>query len=458
MPLLCRCFLIILCAFILFSCSNKKQKKTTTNNTSSPVLDTANVMTSETSLLLAYSNSFTKNYTQTFTAAPLKVSVITGKKGLRVTVNPTVLEKEDGTTIDGNITIIMIELTSSEDLFKANAATISNGKLLVSGGSYFIGMECNGQKLKIKKGGCLKIEFPKLKNSEMELFYGNRDTTGLMNWIKAEQPLAFNTYKNYTTYNPPYPDTADFKPYYSEYHLYDSLGSKVIFNGKQITVKEMVDILQKRGIDKNIDTVYISWRSMQLRSCFGEDYKWENMAQKKYRIISCKELKAEKDSIAKENKIHRQHDMANKEYDKEWERMNEENSLTGQLQKYYAPSAVTKLGWINCDRFYDSPQNTEIPVELPITLNNSVIEYFIIYKSFNGLVSGKLCKDLSKQYVLSKLPEGQAVTLIAFAKNNNQLFHCKQDFVIQKNKTIKLNFKNITAEEMSKMFGKNVKT
>jgi hypothetical protein len=239
--------------------------------------------------------------------------------------------------------------------------------------------------------------------------------------------------------------------------LYDSLGSKVIFNSKQITVKEMVDMLQKRGIDKNIDTVYIKWRGMQLRGCFGGNYKWENLVQKKYRVISCKELEAEKDSLAKENKIERQHDIANKEYDKEWERINEENSLTGQLKKYYAPSAVTKLGWINCDRFYDNPQNTEIPLELPITFNNPVIEYFVIYKSFNGLISGKLYKNPSQQYILSKLPEGQAVTLIAFTKNNGQFFHCKEDFIIQKNKTVKLGFKNIAAEEMSKMFGKNVR-
>jgi hypothetical protein len=239
--------------------------------------------------------------------------------------------------------------------------------------------------------------------------------------------------------------------------LYDSLGSKVIFNSKQITVKEMVDMLQKRGIDKNIDTVYIKWRSMQLRGCFGGNYKWENLVQKKYRVISCKELEAEKDSLAKENKIERQHDIANKEYDKEWERINEENSLTGQLQKYYAPSAVTKLGWINCDRFYDNPQNTEIPLELPITFNNPVIEYFVIYKSFNGLISGKLYKNPSQQYILSKLPEGEAVTLIAFTKNNGQFFHCKEDFIIQKNKTVKLGFKSIAAEEISTIFGKNVR-
>jgi hypothetical protein len=446
----------VLCTFILFSCSNKKVKNTA-GSVTAVISDTVQVQPDEAIDLSEYSNAFANNITQTFTAAQHKISVLTAKKGLRVTVNPAALEKEDGTAVDGKINVSIIELTTSEDLFRSNAATVSNGRLLASGGSYFIGMECNGQKLKIKEGKILNLELPKLKNNEMELFYGNRNNEGSMNWLKAEEPLVFNTAQNFADYNPPYPDTAAWKPYYSKYHLYDSLNSKVIFNGKQITVKEMVGILQKKGIDKNIDSLYIDWRDTYYKGCFLGEHRYRTFSWKKYRIISCADLEAEKDSLAKERKIKNQHDIANKKYDEAWEKTNEENSFTGQLQKYYSPSSVIKLGWINCDRFYDNQQNTEVPLELPITFNAPLIEYFIIYKSFNGMMSGKLGKEKTQQYILSKLPEGESITLIAFTKNNGQLFHCKEEFVIQKNKPLKLNFKNISTEEMNKIFGKNVR-
>jgi hypothetical protein len=173
--------------------------------------------------------------------------------------------------------------------------------------------------------------------------------------------------------------------------------------------------------------------------------------------MSCKDIEAEHDSISEITKIVAARRAANQKYNDEWNNANEENSLTGQLQKYYSPSAVTQLGWINCDHYFRNPQNTNIECEIPITLNEPQIQYFVIYKSFNGLMNGTIEKGADSKYVLSKLPEGEDVMLIAFAKSHGQLFQCKQEFVIQKNKTVQLNFKSISAEEMTKMFGKNVR-
>jgi hypothetical protein len=118
---------------------------------------------------------------------------------------------------------------------------------------------------------------------------------------------------------------------------------------------------------------------------------------------------------------------------------------------------VTQLGWINCDHFYNSPQDSDVEFELPITLNDPVIRYFLIYRSFNGLINGELEKGKNSKYLLSKLPEDEPVTLIAFTKSNGQLFQCREEFVTQKDKTVQLNFKNISPEELTRMFGKNVR-
>jgi hypothetical protein len=446
--------------FLFISCNFSKPQKHTERADSTPIIqdENRNPMQDPDLNLTGYTRGFEQKVMEIFTASGSGISVITGNKGLKLTINPWMLEKEDGSAVDGKIAVSMIELTNSEDLFRCNAATLSNGRLLASGGSYFVSLECNGQKLRLKNGRSLKVEFPHLKNREMELFYGNRDTSGNMNWVSADQPLIFNLEGNYTAYNPPFPDTALKTPFKSKYQLYDSLNNSVIFAGKATTLDKMVESLQKKGIDKNIDTVYLNPADYGLNNYRFDGFRFRNMFWKKYRVMPCKEIEMVKEARAKEIEFNHKRDSANKKYNEEWNKMAEENTFTNQLQKYYEPAAITKLGWINCDRFYNDPQNSSVPLDLPITYNGSRIEYFLMYKSINGLTGGILKKDNNDQYILKNLPQGQEVTFMAFIKNEGRIMQCREDFVIKNSTSIKLNFKSITMEEMAKIFGKNVKT
>ncbi|WP_462220047.1 hypothetical protein, partial [Ferruginibacter sp.] len=167
---------------------------------------------------------------------------------------------------------------------------------------------------------------------------------------------------------------------------------------------------------------------------------------KQFILKTCRTL--QEDNQKKEMEKRKREDALEK-----WQPKN----LAGQIQKYYNPSAITNLGWINCDRFYQYSPPAEIEIDLPITFNKGTIQYFVIFKNFNGLINGKLEFSEGENISLKNLPAGESITLIAFTKNNGQLFHCKEEFVIQKNKPVKLYFKNIYAEEMNKIFGKNVR-
>jgi hypothetical protein len=131
-------------------------------------------------------------------------------------------------------------------------------------------------------------------------------------------------------------------------------------------------------------------------------------------------------------------------------------SLSGQIQKYYSTSAITTLGWINCDRFNNNPQQQDVPVELPYTFTKGSMQYFIIYKSFNGLMSGKLNFE-KPQTAIEKLPVGEPVTLIAFTKKDGEIWQCKKQFTIEKNTAVKLSFEKVEAEDIKKIFGNNVR-
>lgn len=181
----CSCATALL---FLFSCNNNKTGAVTDRQQRTPLLQNAEYMPEQAINVSEFQRGYEQLITQQFTVSAREKTVITAEKGLKVTVNPSALIKNDGSPVSKAIEVSIIELTNSEDLFKSNAATMSNGKLLVSGGSYYIGMESDGQKLSIRKGSSLKVEFPKLRNGDMELFYGNRET-GSMNWIPANTSL-----------------------------------------------------------------------------------------------------------------------------------------------------------------------------------------------------------------------------------------------------------------------------
>lgn len=442
-------FACVLTACLLFSCNSKKNKNSiaAAANSSLPG-DTVYVLPDNFFDISENNTRFDNSVTQKFTVPEGKVSIVTASKGLRVTINPAAFELEDGTPVEGKIDVRIIELTTSSDLFKSNAATVSNGRLLASGGSYFIGMENNGQKIRLKKEHNLPVDFPVFANEEMELFYGERDSAGSMNWVKAGDKLEqqfeeieFNTRSTNI-------QTAVREPTIkSKYHLFNKLNTKVYFMNKLMTLSDMVAEFKKRGIDKIIDTLYYNWYD-------GDDivYSYNERVDagyrhgRQYRVISQEELCKEKEQMEKDNASYQNAVEAQSQKD-----------MTGQLKKYYAPATIGTLGWINGDRFYNNKEFTDIELDIPITLNYSQIEYFIIFKSFNGLLNKKIKFTAETKVILEKLPVGEAVTLVAFAKNKGVIYQAKEDFIIGKNKKVAVEFNTITPEELSNMFGKNVR-
>ncbi len=445
---------IVLCTVILFSCINKKEKSSA-EAVAATAFDTVKLLPDQPIDIAAYNNAFVENSSQQFIASSKKISIITAAKGLKVTVDPKVLEKEDGSVVDGKIAVSIIELTTGEELFKSNAATMSDGRLLASGGSYFIGMECNGQKLRIKNNRSLQVEFPVIKQNEMELFYGERNEANDMNWVSAgisleqkepEEKIEFTNNNDYMD-NFSLPSFALTKE--GNAKIFRTLDDHVYYYEKLVTIKNLVDTINKHRTKIYIDTICM-WPKQVTQLLPGQridtNYLYARYGPRKQFILkTCKALEEENARKAQE-KIQQQEAI------EKWQ----PKSLAGQLQKYYTPTDIRYLGWINCDR-YQNNKPTDIELDLPITFDKGSIQYFVIFKSFNGLISGTLNIIKDNKMSLGNLPANEPITLIAFTKNNGQIFHCKEEFVIQKNKIVKPDFKNISVEEMSKIFGTNVR-
>ncbi len=435
----------VIAAFVLFSCQHKKNV-----NENSPQKAVAEIKHDTTELFAdtaiawaQYANDYITGSTTKFTVSPTKISVINGKKGLRVTVNPASLETMDGAALNGKINVSLVELTSSDELFKANAATISDGRLLTSGGSYFIGMECGGQPVRIRQGKSLAVNFKKLTEDEMELFYGERDGQNNMNWKKAGQPLreSFEEISfTDTSWNPGFTSGVDNSDL-PKGHIYKSLDALIYYYDQPVTIRRLIDTLNKTTAKLYVDTISFWPKDLPTNQKLDTNYLINRYGPRyMFRIISCKDYESEQLQKAfRKQAIDR------------WQNGN----LVGQFKKYYAMSTISSLGWINCDRFYDKEQTQE-GIDIPITLSRSAVNYFVIFRSANGLLNGKLYPTVDSKHIVSGLPIGEEVTLVAFIKKDGIIYQSKEDFVVKKNKKLPARFKQITTDEMKKMFGANV--
>jgi hypothetical protein len=139
---------------------------------------------------MAKTNDFLKQYevpSQQFTVSSAKPAEVRGKMGTVLHINANDLMAENGKPLGKTIAVELKEVMNQRQLLRTNAQTVSNGKLLVSGGAYYIEMTSDGNRLRLKDGKGLAVEFPKISSKEMQLFYGTRNSSGQMNWESANQ-------------------------------------------------------------------------------------------------------------------------------------------------------------------------------------------------------------------------------------------------------------------------------
>jgi hypothetical protein len=114
-------------------------------------------------------------------------SSVTGKSGIVIKIDPGALETTDGSPLAATIAVELKEALNQEHFLKNDVNTVSDGRLLVSGGAYYVNLSSGGKQLRLKSGQGLKMQVPRLTEKDMELFYGERDGSGNMNWKTASQ-------------------------------------------------------------------------------------------------------------------------------------------------------------------------------------------------------------------------------------------------------------------------------
>jgi hypothetical protein len=404
-------YISFIAALFLVACSNNPTQKLIVaidadSTTSLPIIATQQnaeiVNNTEKSEVIS-----NKTKPQIFNFPSNKVSSIVGTKGLKVTIDPQNLETINGAAIGSNIELELKEMTNQRDLFLNDAPTISEGKLLVSGGAYYIAIKSEGNELKLKDGKTLSIQIPKLSDKEMQLFYGERNQNGDLNWMAANTKIENK-----------------------------SMLSKAELNTKPIIKKGSAPIKES---EFNGTSDFLPSESLDLQELLDTASKRNNRMS----VVEFKKLVGQgkiKIPVEQVKDTFSQGDYSQRI-------IKQKDSVTGKMItkseiSYYQPTEIKSLGWINCDRFMDKKLDGQIECEFDSAFNINSASIYVIFKNINSLIKENIVKSSTTNVskLSTRFPIGESVKILALSKTGNTYFSYKSEFKIMGNETVHLKF------------------
>lgn len=337
--------------------------------------------------------NFEPEFIQQFNVAVDSIIQITGEKGTKITFKPEDLE---GSFINDSIQVNLIELTSKEDLLMANAQTISNGKWLISGGAFKIDILSNKKPLKLKKDKTIEVQFPKNTTEKgMQLFYGNRDETGKMNWEETNinlQDFDYYIVRRDCTYL----DIINTKRYRIDMF-------------KDTTMIDTLGLIPTKELKSKIDYIIVDNDTLRVL---------ENITT----TSPLNEGEKQKASIIEQQLA-----------------FNKLNTASIQI---YNEISVSRFGWINIDKFASNEETVQI--HLKNNNNLDTIKTYLI-DSENNTVLNVLSSTI-------EIPINRNFIIISFGLKGNSFYASKKSVRFNKDGEYLIEYRKLKSEKQIKSY------
>ncbi len=396
-------------------------------------------------------NDFYKQFekpSQKFKINASKDTIIICREGTKITFSPNSFITESGQLVQGEILFEVKEYYQISDMLLANLSTTSNQEILETGGMLFIEAFSKGEKCQLKKDEVIEIYFPtKNEKKDMKLFYGDWASKKI-NWTLSEPiPIELEEAEVFSIVEtmPEFPG--------GQQKLIEYLASNVTYPksardsgiGGTIYVGFIIDEIGHiqnarviRGIQPSLDQAAIS--------AVKKMPKWKPGEQggKKVKVQMTVPLRF---SIGGEG-FNTNNEKYAKDFEKEVSDENISKTDMSEISQYIF--STSKLGWINCDRFY----KTEDPkVNYIVNLENTNdIDIKIIFNKINSILIGS---RKHTKYIFDHIPMGYNFTLVAIKYENDQYYLAIKKTTISKKEEPILEFKPLTMkllkEEMKKL-------
>lgn len=366
------------------------------------------------------------------------------KGGTIILVNRKSFEYEDGTPLSQktSVTLKVTEyLKRSEMLLSPLTTTTHDGKTLETGGMVYAYAFANSKKCRLKRDSAMHIGFKMTDDDRFQLFDGSEAANNLVEWSLApdSQPV------NAITHN-----KVDKRPQFSygklEDYIIRNIGRTVAmkkYNAEGFTICALVTIdkqgkvIQQRLAenkdvfrDVGIDTAFLGMvqRMPLWIPAFKKGKPVRSRAMIAFNFSGFRDESAQIKMISSE------------EYASSM-RLTVDGMLAN-IDDDILTFPVKRLGWINCDRFYNDPRPK---AQLLVDANGQNADIKLIFKKINAIMS--VSRIQTKQYKSPEIPIGESVYVVGVRKEGTQFFYGMQEATVD-NKTIALNFMPVSDAEL----------
>ncbi len=380
---------------------------------------------------------------QVFSISANKDTTITCKEGttIKIAANSFVSGKT-GAEITGKIEISVKEYYKLSDIILANLTTTSGSKILETGGMLNVTAKSSNEKCAIKSGCSVEIGFPNTSRKYgMALFYGERNADKI-DWKLADTSKSKNPETFFIV--EAMPEFPGGQPALRKF-IYDNLRYPInaMENGiqGQVLVNFIVDeegniydATVTRSINRSLDK-----EALRVVNSFP---RWTPGIQKgkpvrvSYTIPFVFEL-SDGDLAA-----------SNENFEEKVKGDNFRNVTASDVSRYVFNA--TQLGWLNCDRFYNSTGSvTEYSIPIGVA---EEINVNMVFQRFQAVIP---CIVASDRAIFDCVPLGEKVTIVALKTLGSKVFLAVRETEITSNGELELIFQpvamNLLKKEIEKL-------
>lgn len=382
-------------------------------------------------------------------------------QGTRIFVPKGAFAFLDGTSAQGPITLEVKELYSTSDMVLSGTSTMSGTAPLETGGMIHLQALCQGRELVLKPGANVIVHFPRERGESprMSLFYPapgssdsavvdwSTDTTALVKsvlklgmwgyrWVSHDDSTAFEfTPQNFVdtgySWNP-------MELYVDRFDFSEPARKEIAALEKYVEVQFMIDTTGRVSRPVVKDKVSSGTRSELIRFV---------------RNLPLLEPGVDRTGTVIEREGHlgvmdggvvplfRTDSAYVSSFNRKYARFEREpiKSMNDAELNYYIFS-VSKLGWINCDRFMEAPERVDFAVA-----GDKAIDIKLVLKDAKGVLRPEW---VSGQFVFHGVPKGAPATVIAIDRRSPQLLTAIQDVVVSENPLPQLAYAQTTLAEL----------
>lgn len=90
--------------------------------------------------------------------------------------------------------------------------------------------------------------------------------------------------------------------------------------------------------------------------------------------------------------------------------------------------SISKMGWINCDRYIESKNPTELLVE--INPNDKKGKFYIVFGNSNSIVVGDEMANAESKFIFRNIPKNEPITIVGMYSEEDKIFFGMKDYKV----------------------------